>query len=76
MEGRYVWRRDQPNLLLPEHQGKIEAAFRRGIVFGNHVTWIGSAPSPWAFRHHEQFMEYVSHSQPGDLYEIWSLPEL
>jgi hypothetical protein len=77
VEGRYVWVDNQPNILTPEYQEKIEAAFPRGIVFGHQAHWwYGNTASHWAFRDFNQFAEHLRQSRPGDKYEVWSLPDL
>lgn len=71
------WARDRPSILAPEHQKKLEAAFQRGIVFGEHMHYYGgSSLDGWAFRDFDRFIEYVHRSRPGDQYAVWSLPDL
>jgi hypothetical protein len=71
------WVKDRPNILACDNQKKLHEAFGRGIVFGRHYFFHGgSSGDSFAFHTFEQFAEYLHRSRPGDLYEVWSLPDL
>ena len=61
----------------PHYLTGIQQAFPVGPVFGRHYHYAGgSSTDNWAFRTFEPFWHYVTRSKPGDLYVMWSLPDL
>jgi hypothetical protein len=71
------WATDGPNILASHYLTRIQQAFAAGPVFGRHHHYAGgSSADNWAFRTFESFWHYVTRSKPGDLYVMWSLPDL
>jgi hypothetical protein len=71
------WITDGPNILAPYYFTRIQQAFAAGPVFGRHHHYAGgSSANNWAFRTFKPFWHYVTRSKPGDLYVMWSLPDL
>jgi hypothetical protein len=71
------WITDGPNILAHRYLTRIQQAFAVGPVFGRHHHYAsGSSADNWAFRTFEPFWHYVTRSKPGDLYVMWSLPDL
>lgn len=74
----HQWVSDGPNILLPENLLRLQEAFQEGIIFGDHCFYCGGRSPDWcAFITHEDFLEYLkSRARPGDLFDLWSLPQL
>jgi hypothetical protein len=71
------WVADRPNILASHSRAQIEQAIALGPIFGRHHHYAGGiSANTWAFRTFGPFWAYVSHSKPGDLYQVWSLPDL
>jgi hypothetical protein len=71
------WITDGPNILTPHYLTRIQQAFAVGPVFGRHHHYAGgSSADNWAFHTFGPFWHYVTRSKPGDLYVMWSLPDL
>jgi hypothetical protein len=71
------WVTDRPNILAPHSLARIKHAVASGPIFGRHHHYAGgSSADTWAFRTFGSFWSYVTHSIPGDLYQVWSLPDL
>ena len=72
------WVMDRPNTLSPENLLRLQEAFQEGIIFGDHCFYYGGRSPDWcAFIRYEDFLDYLkSHARPGDLFELWSLPQL
>lgn len=72
------WTKERPNILSAEVSAKLKRAFQRGIVFGYHSFYYGGRSlDKWAFKTFEDFTDYVrSRAKPGDLFTVWSVPEL
>lgn len=71
------WTTEGPNILAPHYRTRIQQAFAVGPVFGRHHHFAGgSSADNWAFHNFESFWDYMTRSKPGDLYVMWSLPDL
>ena len=71
------WITDGPNILTPHYLTRIQQAFAVGPVFGRYHHYAdGSSADNWAFQTFEPFRHYVMRSKPGDLYVMWSVPDL
>ena len=72
-----TWVTDQPNILASHALARIKQAVAAGPIFGRHHHFTGgSSADTWAFHTFEAFRAYLARSNPGDLYQLWSLPAL
>ena len=72
-----VWTTDRPNLLAPDQLATVAHALLRGIVFGYHLHFFGgSSLTRVVFQDYGAYLRTIHRSRPGDLYVLWSLPDL
>ena len=72
-----VWTKAQPNLLSSKHTDIVAKALKRGVVFGLHSHLFGGRSlDTIVFRDYAAYRDYVQRSCAGDLYTLWSLPDL
>lgn len=78
MLSSFQWTKEKPTILSPESLSTLENAFHKGIVLGDHYFYCGGrGPDHVAFFSYSAFLDYLnSRPKPGDLFVLWSLPEL
>src|SRR5437879_5762019 len=71
------WTVNGPNTLSEENLKRVKAAFEEGWVCGIHLYYAGGCGGdPIAFSAYQAYLVHVLQSRPGDLFYLWSVPEM
>jgi hypothetical protein len=71
------WTASGPSILTPANLKIVEETLREGWVCGFHMYYCGGrGGDPVAFRSYETYLKHLEHARPGDLFILWSVPEI
>src|ERR1017187_6531127 len=68
------WTANVPNILTEPNLRIVEATLKDGWVCGFHLHY--GAGDIRAFSMYQTYLRYVQEAKPGDLFILWSVPEM
>jgi hypothetical protein len=72
-----AWVTNKPKITDSANLKLIQQALERGPVYLRHALYHGGGCAHWDTpARYDQFVEHLSHSNPGDWFYVWSITEL